>query len=211
MFAFTVHTYTVLLTDLNVTTLAFVNVKSHVATPFTASLYVHVIVYVVHHFLHATAFVVNVTLGFFVSYVYVTVHCTVLFSSSLNVTVHVALHSPLLGGVTLIPFVLQLALHAVQLILHVLLIVLLPHAQSVAHILLIKSLYNVFVHVTTVLYVNAAVPNVGAVLLTVIVALAVLVFHNLSLTVTYCVLLTHHTGTCAAVTLNVALHHVHPQ
>jgi len=40
------------------------------------------------------------------------------------------------------------------------------------------------------------------------VALAVLVFHNLSLTVTYCVLL-HALGTCAAVTLNVALHHVH--
>ena len=40
------------------------------------------------------------------------------------------------------------------------------------------------------------------------VALAVLVFHNLSLAVTYCVLL-HALGTCAAVTLNVALHHVH--
>ena len=47
VFAFTVHTYTVLLSFLKLTTLAFVNVKSHVATPFTASLYVHVIVYVV--------------------------------------------------------------------------------------------------------------------------------------------------------------------
>ena len=119
--------------------LPFVTVKSHCTNHVTASLNVHVTVYVVA-VLHATAFVVNVTVGFFVSYVYVTVHCTVLHSSSLNVTVHVALHSALLGGVTLIPFVLQLALHAVQLILHVLLIVPAPHAPSFAHILLIKSL-----------------------------------------------------------------------
>ena len=78
--------------------------------------------------------------GAFVSYVYVTVPVTVLFSSSVNVTVHVALHSPLLGGVTLIPLLLHDALHAVQLIFHVLLILLAPHAPSFAHILLIKSL-----------------------------------------------------------------------
>lgn len=46
-------------------------------------------------------------------------------------------------------------------------------------------------------------------LLIVNVALAILVFHCLSLTVTYCVLL-HAFGTCNAVTFNVALHHVHP-
>jgi hypothetical protein len=62
--AFTVHTYTVLLTDLKLTTLAFVNVKSHVATPLTHSLYVPVIVYVVHHFLHCAVLLVNVTVGF---------------------------------------------------------------------------------------------------------------------------------------------------
>ena len=50
VFAFTVHTYTESLIFLKLTTLALVNVKSHVATPFTASLYVPVIVYVVHHF-----------------------------------------------------------------------------------------------------------------------------------------------------------------
>ena len=191
---------------MKLTALAFVNVKSHVATPFTASLYVPVTVYVVHHFLHAATLLVNVTVGFFVSYVYVTVHCTVLHSSSANVTVHVALHSPPLTAVTFIPFPSHTALHAVQLILHVLLIVVAPHAPSFAHILLIKSLYNTFVPLTTVLYVNDDVVNVGAVLLIVNVALAVLVFHNLSLTVTYCVLL-HAVGTCAAVTLNVALHH----
>ena len=188
----------------------------------------HVIVHVHHHvWIHAPASVLHVNVavtfhvvqlfndglyvhvphvGAFVSYVYVTVHCTVLHSSSANVTVHVASHSPLVGGVTLIPLLLHIALHAVHVIFHVLLIVLAPHSPSLAHILLIKSLYNTFVPLTTVEYVNALVLNVGSVLLIVIVALAVLIFHCLSLTVTYCVLLVHHTGTCAAVTLNVALH-----
>lgn len=167
---------------------ANVAVTFHVVQLFNDGLYVHV-----PH------------VGAFVSYVYVTVHCTVLHSSSANVTVHVASHSPLVGGVTLIPLLLHVALHAVQLIFHVLLIVLAPHAPSLAHILVIKSLYNTFVPLTTVAYVNVGVSNVGAVLLIVNVALAILVFHCLSLTVTYCVLL-HAFGTCNAVTFNVAPH-----
>ena len=55
------------------------------------------------------------------------------------------------------------------------------------------------------MYVNALVVNVGAVLLIVNVALTVVSFHNVSLTVKLCVLL-HAVGTCDAVTLNVALH-----
>ena len=169
--------------------LANVAVTFHVVQLFNVGLYVHV-----PH------------VGAFVSYVYVTVPCSVLHSSSANVTVHVASHSPLVGGVTLIPLLLHVALHAVQLIFHVLLILLAPHAPSIAHILLIKSLYNTFVPLTTVEYVNALVLNVGSVLSIVNVALTVVSFHNVSLTVTLCVLLIHHTGTCAAVTLNVALH-----
>ena len=147
--------------------------------------------------------------GAFVSYGYVTVHCTVFHSSSANVTVHVAFHAQLLGGVTLIPSLLHDALHAVQLILHVLLIVPTPHAPSFGHIDVFKSLYNTFVHVTVEPYVNPVVVNVGNVSFIVNVALVVLVFHNLSLTVRLCVLL-HAFGTCPAVTLNVLLHHVHP-
>ena len=143
--------------------------------------------------------------GAFVSYVYVTVHSTVLHSSSANVTVHVAFHAQLLGGVTLIPLALHVALHAVQLIFHVLLIGVTPHAPSFGHIDVIKLLYNTFVHVTVVPYVNPVVVNVGNVFVIVNVALFVLSFHNLSLTVRLWVLL-HALGTCAAVTLNVDHH-----
>lgn len=102
---------------------ANVAVTFHVVQLFSVGLYVHV-----PH------------VGAFVSYVYVTVPVTVLHSSSANVTVHVASHSPLLGGVTLIPLLLHVALHAVHVIFHVLLILLAPHAPSFAHILVIKLL-----------------------------------------------------------------------
>jgi len=91
-----------------------------------------------------------------------------------------------------------------------LLIVPVPQFPSIGFILVIKLLYNVFVHVTTVPYVNVDVVNVGCVSVIVNVALAVLVFHCASLTVKFCTLLVHHDFTFAAVTLNVALHHVHP-
>ena len=124
LFAFIVHAHHAVWIHAPLSVLpANVAVTFHVVQLFNAGLYVHV-----PH------------VGAFVSYVYVTVHCTVLHSSSANVTVHVASHSPLLGGVTLIPLLLHVALHAVQLIFHVLLILLAPHAPSFAHILLIKSL-----------------------------------------------------------------------
>ena len=74
---------------------------------------------------------------------------------------------------------------------------------------------SVVYHVHTCSFVNvhthvSFVTNVGVVSVIVNVALAVLSFHKLSLTVNSWLFHVHHTGTCAAVTLNVDPHHVQP-
>ena len=114
----TVHTATVSVTTSKLFILPFSTTKSSLSTHVTASLNVHVTVYVAV-LLHDNASVVNVTLGASVSYPYTTVHVIVFHSSSANTTSHVISHVVLLAGVTFIPFPSHSALHAAHPILPV--------------------------------------------------------------------------------------------
>jgi hypothetical protein len=154
--------YTSSVIDVNDDTVAFIAVISPHTNQITSSVNSHVTVKLstlIHaRFVHSIS-----TSGAFVSYLYSTVHSTVLHSSSVNTTVHSTSHSESSGGVTLIPFHSHSALHVLHSISHVILIVPLPHNPSYAHILSIKSLYNTSVHVTVVLYSNEFVVNEGCV------------------------------------------------
>ena len=153
---------------MNVTTLAFVNVKSHVATPFTASLYVPVIVYVVHHFLHASVLLVNVTVGHAVSiHSTVTVTTFVLFSLSLIVILHVSLHVFPLFGVYVITFPFTPHVHFVAAVVTVAVNAPLPQLHSFA---LLNTFQSPVLAVFHTLLFNVKLLAVGATLLTVHVA-----------------------------------------
>ena len=58
---------------------------------------------------------------------------------------------------------IQIHIHVLHVIVHVLVIVLFQHAQSLTHMLVIKSLYIVFVPETVDVYVNVHAVNVGVV------------------------------------------------
>ncbi len=153
---------------MKLTTLAFVNVKSHVATPFTASLYVHVIVYVVHHFLHATALLVNVTVGHNVSIpLTLTVTSFVEFSLSFIVITQLSVHVLLLFGVYVITFPFIAQLHLLPFVFTLAVNDPFPQFHSAALLKLFQS--HVFALFPTLLF-NVKLFAVGATLLTVHVA-----------------------------------------
>ena len=177
---FTVHTYTLLLTFLNVCTVPFVTLKSHVAIPLISSLNVHVTVYV-WSLLHAPLpLLVILTVGATVSiHATLTVTTFVLFSLSFIVITQLSVHVLLLLGVYVIisPFIAHV--HFVAAVVTVALNAPFPQFHSAA-------LLNVFqFHVRAVfhtLLLNVKSFAVGATSLTVHVAVWLVTFPKLSLT-----------------------------
>lgn len=118
---------------------------------------------------------------------YITSQDTWVHSSSINRTVHVIAAVVLVGGVTSIQLPDHDALHAVQFIFHVFLIVLFQQLPSITHMLIIRFSYNNLVHVTSLVYRKLELVKLGGVSFIVNIAYFVVSFHKLSRTVRYCI------------------------